>query len=96
MPLIKDVFDVAKNVFIPNPLTVYSRYTGGHSYSFMTQKDLEHAISAISQTLHSEYMLTYFPNNQEEAGFHQITIRVKHADLKITHRDGYYSAGKSQ
>ncbi len=94
VPLIKDVFDVAKNVFIPNPLTVYSRYTGGHSYSFMTQKDLEHAISAISQTLHSEYMLTYRPTNIADPGFHQIVVKVKHRDLKITTRDGYYWAGE--
>jgi VWFA-related protein len=96
VPLIKDVFDLAKTVFIPNPLTVYARYTGGHSYSFMTQKDLEHAISSISETLHSEYMLTYQPSNIDEAGFHQIVVKVKHRDLRITARDGYYWAGEKK
>jgi VWFA-related protein len=94
VPLIKDVFDLAKSVFIPNPLSVYSRYTGGHSYSFVTQGDLERAVERIGATLHSEYMLTYRPNNPEEAGFHQIVVHVKHRDLKITTRDGYYNAGK--
>jgi VWFA-related protein len=93
VPLIKDVFDVAKSVFIPNPLSVYARYTGGHSYSFVTQGDLERAVSKISTTLHSEYMLTYSPNNIAEPGFHQIVVKVKHRELKITTRDGYYNAG---
>jgi VWFA-related protein len=96
IPAITEIFDLAKNVFVPNPLSVYARYTGGHSYSFMTQKDLEHAISAISQTLHSEYMLTYRPTNIADPGFHQIVVKVKHRDLKITTRDGYYWAGEKK
>jgi len=96
VPLIKDIFDAAKGVFVPNPLTVYARYTGGHAYSFMTQKDLEYAVSRISEVLHSEYMLTYRPTNIEEGGFHQIVVRVKHRDLKITTRDGYYWAGEKK
>ncbi len=96
VPLIRDVFDVAKNVFIPNPLTVYSRYTGGHQYSFATQGDLERAVSKIGAILHSEYMLSYSPTNLSEPGFHQIIVKVKHRDLKITTRDGYYTAGGKQ
>jgi VWFA-related protein len=96
VPMFKDIFDVAKSIFIPNPLTVYSKYTGGHQYNFASQKDLERAVSRIGATLHSEYMLTYQPNNAEEGGFHSIKVVVKHRDLKITARDGYYSAGKSQ
>lgn len=94
VPAFEQIFDLAKSVFIPNPLTVYARFTGGHSYSFMSQKDLESAISHISTTLHSEYMLTYRPTNSAQAGFHQIVVRVKHRDLKITTRDGYYWAGE--
>lgn len=96
VPLLKDIFDVAKNVFVPNPLTVYAKYTGGHQYAFDTQKDLEKAVSSIGATLHSEYMLTYTPTNLEEAGFHQIVVRVKHRDLKITTRDGYYWGGEKR
>ena len=94
VPAFQQIFDLAKSVFIPNPLTVYARYTGGHAYSFATQKDLEQAVERISGILHSEYMLTYSPSNIAEPGFHQIRVVVKHRDLKITTRDGYYSAGK--
>jgi VWFA-related protein len=96
IPLFKDIFDLAKNVFVPNPLTVYAKYTGGQKYFFANQKDIEKAISDIGATLHSEYMLTYAPDNLEEAGFHQIKVNVKHKDFKITTRDGYYIAGKPQ
>lgn len=96
VPLFKDIFDIAKNVFVPNPLTVYAKYTGGQKYFFANQKDIEKAVSDIGATLHSEYMLTYTPNNMDEAGFHQIIVRVKHKDFKITTRDGYYLAGKPQ
>jgi VWFA-related protein len=96
IPALQEIFDLAKNVFVPNPLSVYARYTGGHAYSFMTQKDLEHAISRISETLHSEYMLTYRPTNIAEPGFHQIKVEVKHRNLKITTRDGYYWAGEKK
>jgi VWFA-related protein len=93
VPLFVDIFDLAKNVFIPNPLTVYARYTGGRSYNFATQHDLEQAVSKIGATLHSEYMLSYTLPDNLEGGFHQIVVRVKHSDLKITTRDGYYWAG---
>jgi len=96
VPAITEIFDLAKNVFVPNPLSVYARYTGGHSYNFMTQKDLEYAVNRISEILHSEYMLTYRPTNIAEPGFHQIVVRVKHRDLKITTRDGYYWAGEKK
>jgi VWFA-related protein len=96
VPLLKDIFDAGKGIFVPNPLTVYSRYTGGHAYSFMTQKDLEQAVNRISGILHSEYMLTYSPSNLSEPGFHQIVVRVKHRDLRIATRDGYYSGGGSK
>jgi len=94
IPALQQIFDLAKNIFVPNPLTVYARYTGGHSYSFKDQKDVERAVNRISETLHSEYMLTYRPTNYTEPGFHQIVVHVKARDLKIVTRDGYYSAGK--
>jgi VWFA-related protein len=96
IPAIQEIFDLAKNVFVPNPLSVYARYTGGHAYSFMTRKDLEYAVNRISEILHSEYMLTYRPTNITEPGFHQIVVHVKHRDLKITTRDGYYWAGEKK
>ena len=95
-PLVKDLFDAAKGVFVANPLDIYTRYTGGRQYSFIKQGTLDRAVSEIGAELHSQYLLTYSPNNQDEGGFHTITVQVLRPDLKIRTRDGYYLAGKPQ
>jgi VWFA-related protein len=96
IPAIKDIFNAAKSVFLPDPLDVYPRYTGGKEYSFKTQRTLEREVSKIGEELHSQYLLTYSPNNQDEAGFHQIQVTVRRPDLQIRKRDGYYLAGKPE
>jgi VWFA-related protein len=95
-PVFTEIFKDVKGIFVPNPLAVYTRYTGGREYSFMTQKTLERAVADIGEELHSQYLLTYSPNNQNEAGFHEIVVQVQHPDLKIRTRDGYWLAGKPQ
>ena len=41
-------------------------------------------------------MLTYLPNNQNDAGFHEIAVQVLRPDVKIRTRDGYWLAGKPE
>ncbi len=93
-PLMKEIYTSAVDVFKKNPSEIYTSYTGGRGYAFGTQKELERAVSAIGEELHSQYLLTYSPNNQDEAGFHNIVVQVLKPDLKIRSRDGYYIAGK--
>src|SRR5579871_1575317 len=91
-PALKEIFIAAKAIFIPNPLEVYTKYTGGREYSFMSQKTLERAIADIGEELHSQYLLTYSPNNQDEAGFHEIEVRILKPGLKVRTRNGYWLA----
>jgi len=93
MPLVKDIFLAAKGLIVANPLEVYTKYTGGREYSFKTQKDLERAVSELCEELHSQYLLTYRPNNEDEAGYHNIVVQVLKPNLNIRSRDGYYWAG---
>lgn len=93
VPLLKDIFDEAKGVFVKNPLEVYTAYSGGRQYSFMNQRALDNAVSDLGTELHSQYLLTYSPNNQQEPGFHNIVVQVTKPDLIIRTRDGYYLAG---
>ena len=95
-PIINEIYLAAKSIFVKNPLEVYTTYSGGREFSFATQRDLDRALSNIAEELHSQYLLTYSPNNMEEAGFHNIVVQVARPDLKIRARDGYYIAGKSQ
>jgi hypothetical protein len=43
--------------------------------------------------LHSQYLLTYSPNNKDEAGYHDIKVQVLKPEMNIRARDGYYWAG---
>ena len=94
-PVIKDIYELAKGIFIPDPLDVYTTYTGGRQYAFKSQRDLERAVSNLGDELHSQYLLTYIPSaaTQEEAGYHNIVVQVLKPDMKIRARDGYYWAG---
>ena len=94
-PLIEDIYDAAKGLIVANPLEVYTTYTGGRQYRFKTQKDLGRAVFQLGEELHSQYVLTYRPTNQEEAGYHKIVVDVLNPDLKIRARNGYYWAGKN-
>ncbi len=92
VPALKDVFDMVKGVFVPDPLDVYTRYTGGRQYSFKTQKQLEHDVAQLGNELHSQYLLQYAPNNLDEAGFHHIVVNVLKPGLSVRTRDGYWIA----
>ena len=95
-PLIKDIFNEAKGLIVKNPLQVFTTYSGGRQYTFTNQRTLDRAITDIGAELHSQYLLTYSPNNQEVPGFHTIVVQVAKPDLKIRTRDGYYLAGSPE
>jgi VWFA-related protein len=93
-PVFKEIFLAVKGIFVPNPLEVYSRYTGGREFPFYTQKGLEQAITDIGQELHNQYILTYNPTNKNEAGYHTIKVLVNKPDLKVFTREGWWTAAK--
>lgn len=96
VPALKDIFDAAKGIFVPDPLDVYTKYSGGREYGFHNIKTLQHDVAQIGNELHSQYLLSYSPNNQNEAGFHKITVEVMKPNLAIRARDGYWLAGKPE
>jgi VWFA-related protein len=93
-PIIKEIFTAVKAIFISNPQEVYTKYTGGREYSYMTQKGLQKAIADIGDEIHSQYLLTYLPNNTDEAGYHEIVVKVLKPNLRVTTRPGYWTAAK--
>ena len=52
----------------------------------------------VGQDLHSQYILSYNPNNKLEGGFHEIEVQVLDAtgrprrDIKSLTRPGYWLA----
>jgi VWFA-related protein len=94
VPAFVEIFRQAKAIFVPNPSEVFARYTGGREYSFKSQRDLEQAVTDLGEELHSQYLISYTPNNKIEGGFHEIAVRLvtNRTDLKIRTRPGYWLA----
>lgn len=96
VPALLEIYRDVKAIFIDNPVEVFTKGTGGTEFGFHSQRTLENALTAIGEQLHSEYTLSYAPNNREEAGFHQIRVEVTgHPEAgKIVTRPGYYLGPK--
>jgi VWFA-related protein len=94
MPVFVEIFKQVKAIFVDNPVEVYTRFTGGKEHSFVSLADLEHAMAEIGDELHSEYLLTYTPNNREEGGFHEIRVNVNREHVKVRTRPGYWVASQ--
>ena len=96
IPVFVDIFRGVKSLFVEDTLDVFTRFTGGTEYSFVSEKSLEKAVQGIAQEMHSQYLLSYTPNNQTEGGFHEITVVVNRAGLEVRTRPGYYVAGRAE
>jgi VWFA-related protein len=91
VPLMVEIFKDVKAIFVDNPSEVFTQGTGGEQFGFMKQRALEDAIMRIGAELHSQYLLSYRPNNKTESGFHQISIQITgRKDLRIRTRPGYW------
>jgi VWFA-related protein len=91
-PLVTEIFRSVKAIFVSNPIEVFTRYTGGKEYPFVSQRDLERALSEVGREIHNQYLITYNPNNKDEGGFHNIRVEVARRDLEVRTRDGYWLA----
>ncbi len=96
LPLFVDIFKAVKSVFVDDTLDVFTRFTGGREYAFSGEKSLEKAVSAISDELHSQYLLSYAPNDQTEGGFHEIKVIVNRPNLEVRTRPGYWVAARPE
>ena len=93
IPLMVEIFKSSKAIFVDNPAEVFAKGTGGTEISFAKQKGLEEAISKIGAEIHSQYLISYNPNNKEEGGFHEINVEVNSQQAKtIRTRPGYWLA----
>ncbi len=95
VPVFSEIFRASKSIFVKNPVEVYTQFTGGDERAFVSQRDLESALSAIGDELHSQYLLSYVPSNKGEGGFHEIVVSVNRPNLKIRTRPGYWVAAQN-
>src|SRR5579884_378 len=94
--IIPEIFTAAKYKIVDNPATVLTQYTGGRQYSFVKQKTLERDLSQLGEELHSQYMLSYAPNDLNQGGFHHIRVEVDRAGLVVRTRPGYWVGPEAQ
>ena len=92
--IITEIFTQVKAVFVPNHAEVFTKYTGGREYSFVNLRSLERAVSDLGEELHSQYILSYTPNNMDEGGYHEIRVEVNRPSLSVRTRPGYWMAAK--
>jgi VWFA-related protein len=95
VPMMIEVFKDAKAIFVKNPSEVFTKGTGGEQYGFMRQRGLEDAIQRIGSELHSQYLVSYNPNNKSEGGFHQLRVEISgRRDATAKTRPGYWLGAK--
>jgi VWFA-related protein len=92
VPMLKDLYLGTKRIFVENPAEVFTEGTGGAQFTFKKERGLEDAVESLSREIHSQYLITYAPNDLTEDGFHQIRVDVDLPDLIIRTRPGYYLA----
>ena len=91
VPLLVEIFKDTKAIFVDNPVEVFTQGTGGTQFSFGKQKGLEEAIEKVGNEIHSQYLITYNPNNKGDGGFHRIDVEVVGGgQYKCETKPGYY------
>ncbi len=70
--------------------------TGGEVYSPIDEKELDQAFNQISAELSQQYVLDYYPENEDKNGqFRNISLKIKNREnLTVRTRNGYYIVKK--
>jgi Ca-activated chloride channel family protein len=75
-------------------LITLSEQTGGKHY-YVTNGNLDKIFQQVSEDLRTEYLLGYYPKNQErDRQFHRITVKIPRAaadNFEVRNRAGYYT-----
>lgn len=91
-PAFKEIYKDVKGIFVANPIEVFTHETGGAQFTFYKERGLEDAIQRISDEIHSQYIISYNPDNKNEGGFHEISVHLPNKNLNVRTRPGYYLA----
>ena len=87
--LVPEIYRGRKTASGQDAITVLTSYTGGRKVPFRNLRQLESALTAVSEELHSEYILSYRPN-RDDPGYHSIRVEVARRDVVVHTRPGYY------
>ena len=74
-----------------NTSEALTKGTGGAIFPFTRLKGLEEAIEKLGAELHSQYLLSFTPDNPA-SGYHRLEVRVARGDYRVRARPGYWAA----
>ena len=89
--------DAGRNIGGENALTTLGERTGGRVFLPRIGTAMDKAFSDILKELRTQYLLGFYPKDVplSKNKFHQLTIGVRDADLRVSARNGYYGEAES-
>jgi hypothetical protein len=87
--LIPEVYRAGRAGAGEDDLTLLTSEMGGRRIPFRKLNELEAGISSIGEELHTEYLLSYTPDDFAP-GYHRIRVQLQRADVNVRSRSGYY------
>jgi VWFA-related protein len=74
-----------------NAADEFAKWTGGRHLSFTRLEGLEDAIQRLSAEVHSQYLLSFAPQESRNKGLHRLIVQVRgHKGAQIRARPGYW------
>jgi hypothetical protein len=77
-----------------NTTEALTKGTGGATFPFTRLKGLEEAIQKLGAELHSQYLLSFAPDDST-LGYHRLEVRVAGGDFRVRARSGYWYTKES-
>ena len=69
----------------------FARQTGGQHLSFTRLQGLEEALSRLGNEIHSQYLLSFVPQESKNKGYHRLKVEVReHPTAVVRARPGYW------
>ncbi len=74
-----------------NQADVMAKQTGGQHLSFTRLQGLEEALGRLGNEIHSQYLLSFVPEESKNKGYHRLIVEVRgHNGAVIRARPGYW------
>lgn len=74
-----------------NDADAFARATGGRHLAFLREGALEADLSRVGEEIHSQYLLSFVPQESKNSGLHHIEVKVaKRPDAVVRARPGYW------
>jgi VWFA-related protein len=74
-----------------NDANVFAKATGGRHLAFLLQRSLEADINRLGEEIHSQYLLSFVPQDSTNMGLHRIVVKVpSRPGAVVRARPGYW------